>query len=298
MVLKDTKRIALYLFTATTLFLLSSFVAGHIALASVVSYSRTPSGDSIYNEVTFSVELDSYTTSCPLYDPDVDGWQIQMAIDVFPFEIYSDVALGNVLVNDFVWDFYDDSYDISQDLVDWGTTETVNINQIIVNCRYFGGGKDDIEGLEYTGSTLFTAELYVPPPPPVLGCTDPEATNYNPLATEDDGSCEYPPPTPTTTNMWGSSNGFWGTTTATTINGTVQASVVLTGQTLWPMLKYLGIPIAFVLAFWLVSLINKELSPVTPKIERRRKENEKEDFIYHSAEDLEFMREYGRKKEH
>ncbi|MEK7642432.1 MAG: hypothetical protein AAB392_01415, partial [Patescibacteria group bacterium] len=30
-------------------------------------------------------------------------------------------------------------------------------------------------------------------PPPVLGCTDPEATNYNPNATQDDGSCQYPP---------------------------------------------------------------------------------------------------------
>lgn len=27
---------------------------------------------------------------------------------------------------------------------------------------------------------------------PVYGCTDPEATNYNPLATEDNGSCRYP----------------------------------------------------------------------------------------------------------
>ena len=33
-----------------------------------------------------------------------------------------------------------------------------------------------------------------PVPPPVAGCTDPAATNYNPLATVDDGSCVYPPP--------------------------------------------------------------------------------------------------------
>ena len=31
-------------------------------------------------------------------------------------------------------------------------------------------------------------------PTPVLGCTDPEATNYNPDATQDDESCTYPPP--------------------------------------------------------------------------------------------------------
>ncbi len=33
--------------------------------------------------------------------------------------------------------------------------------------------------------------------PPVLGCTDPLATNYNPLATENDGSCVYPTDEPT-----------------------------------------------------------------------------------------------------
>lgn len=36
------------------------------------------------------------------------------------------------------------------------------------------------------------------PPPPIPGCTDPTASNYNPLATIDDGSCTYPtyPPPP------------------------------------------------------------------------------------------------------
>ena len=32
--------------------------------------------------------------------------------------------------------------------------------------------------------------------PDILGCTDPEATNYNPAATLDDGSCQYPEPCP------------------------------------------------------------------------------------------------------
>jgi hypothetical protein len=32
----------------------------------------------------------------------------------------------------------------------------------------------------------------VTPPSPVLGCTDAQATNYNPNATQDDGSCVYP----------------------------------------------------------------------------------------------------------
>lgn len=36
-----------------------------------------------------------------------------------------------------------------------------------------------------------------PPPDPIYGCTDPNASNYDPNATADDGSCQYPPPPPT-----------------------------------------------------------------------------------------------------
>ncbi len=34
------------------------------------------------------------------------------------------------------------------------------------------------------------------PPVKIFGCTDPSALNYNPKATIDDGSCEFPPPPP------------------------------------------------------------------------------------------------------
>jgi hypothetical protein len=39
-----------------------------------------------------------------------------------------------------------------------------------------------------------TSENIFNPPSPVSGCTDSNASNYNPLATVDDGSCKYPVP--------------------------------------------------------------------------------------------------------
>ena len=49
--------------------------------------------------------------------------------------------------------------------------------------------------------TYYSSQLYdcgmECPVDPVLGCMDPDALNRNPDATEDDGSCEYPPPSPT-----------------------------------------------------------------------------------------------------
>lgn len=45
-------------------------------------------------------------------------------------------------------------------------------------------------------NTWFSKPPANPPPEKVLGCTDPTATNYNPNATEDDGTCTYTPPPP------------------------------------------------------------------------------------------------------
>lgn len=52
---------------------------------------------------------------------------------------------------------------------------------------------DSGHGVQIDGVTL-SVDYTLPPEPtlPVLGCIDPTATNFNPLATEDDGSCVLP----------------------------------------------------------------------------------------------------------
>ena len=45
-------------------------------------------------------------------------------------------------------------------------------------------------------ATIDDGTCIIPPPPPIPGCTDPKASNYNPEATIDDGSCITPPPQP------------------------------------------------------------------------------------------------------
>jgi len=55
--------------------------------------------------------------------------------------------------------------------------------------------------------------VYYSTPTPVFGCTDPEATNYNPNAQTNDGSCIYPIPVPSLT--------FYGQETGTMIRGDI-----------------------------------------------------------------------------
>lgn len=66
----------------------------------------------------------------------------------------------------------------------------VDLYQVVAN----GTGGERWGALVATNSTAcgYTA----PPAEEVLGCTNPEASNYNPNATKDDGTCVFPPPPP------------------------------------------------------------------------------------------------------
>lgn len=69
---------------------------------------------------------------------------------------------------------------------------------IFDNCCRFEEPEEDILGCTDPTATNFNPAATIdngtceyPDPPEIPGCTDPTATNYNPLATIDDGSCEY-----------------------------------------------------------------------------------------------------------
>ena len=49
------------------------------------------------------------------------------------------------------------------------------------------------DGSHWTGPSALVTIESEPEPEPIRGCTDDSATNYDDSATEDDGSCEYPP---------------------------------------------------------------------------------------------------------
>ena len=71
-----------------------------------------------------------------------------------------------------------------------GVGQSVSHN-IPADGRYtFTCAVSDGRGGVVTASASATAGT-VAPPPPITGCTDPTATNYNPTATVDDGSCVY-----------------------------------------------------------------------------------------------------------
>jgi len=70
----------------------------------------------------------------------------------------------------------------------WNVNVPNYITQLTVNVYYAEGEIDE----NSSNNTYFFSNLIQDPDIcPILGCTDPIAENYNPLATEDNGSCEY-----------------------------------------------------------------------------------------------------------
>jgi hypothetical protein len=113
-------------------------------------------------------------------------------------------------------------------------------------------------------------------------------------------------------STWGNPSGFWGGVTTESVRSTLQASVAETGISIYPLMKFVGIPLLFAIAGLLIYMINKTLTPAPEKhtmemtnmVKRGRGRKNVEiinptgdDIIYHSAKDLEFMREYGKKKD-
>ncbi len=58
------------------------------------------------------------------------------------------------------------------------------------------GGGDTTTGTSTASTTPPVTSTSTPPATPVLGCMDPLASNFAPAATEDDGSCVFPPAPP------------------------------------------------------------------------------------------------------
>jgi len=68
----------------------------------------------------------------------------------------------------------------------------------------------------------------------------------------------YSTPAP---SIWKGNNGFWGSTTPMMIIDDMTASVQDTGANVWPLLTFVGIPVGFMIALYLVYMINAELKP-------------------------------------
>lgn len=107
-------------------------------------------------------------------------------------------------------------------------------------------------------------------------------------------SSNIPTPPAPSQSIWRGNNGFWGSTTPSEVADSLEASVQATGANIWPMYTYVGIGIAFFIALMVLQFI---IFSIQEKRQTQKKERKKEDFIYHSAEDLEFKRNYGQEFE-
>ncbi len=141
-------------------------------------------------------------------EPAISGWEVFLSADQYQYEgpdpitdsegkfVFSNLQPKTYDVCEMMQDNWENTEPGYQPF-DWGDgTMVVCYDEMVL-----GEGEIPV----YFGNREIKEE-----PKDIPGCTDPDALNYNPAATEDDQSCEYPPVTTTTTTVSQTSGGATG----------------------------------------------------------------------------------------
>jgi len=236
-----------------------TLVVTHAHTAYAFTYNRTPAGSEIQNPVTVSI---SFTDLCGGTEfANTCGSEVQY------------------------WGFYIDDYLTSQGKIQGcyasttlsGSEEYTNLPVDDYRFVMLIGWSDISDCGDVNASTWESG--WTSGPNPLEGGTG----SFDIAFSVVEGS---------TNQTWGSNNGFWGDTSVGDVTTAMEASVQATGVNIYPLLTFVGIPLAFLLAGFLIYLINKQLTPVTTG-KKEIVNPGGDDIIYHSAEDLEFRRNYG-----
>jgi len=240
--------------------LLAVFFLVSPVFANAYTYDRTPSGNGAYDSVEISVTTSDISEFCS----DMFETPEQWAISIF--------TAGD-MANDIFTAVSPFQSASNLSLTHTFTTlQSEDIVRVAIACEFQSFTHKQmtiIEG-EYPNPTLFTLNAYTSPA--ILGGT------YSFI--------DFADITPS--DM-----------IASVKDGTQQT----TGKTL-PLIVLVGIPLAFLILLALVNFLQQTVKEDTRKRGKKAqddfkklfKEEKKEDFIYHSAEDLEFKREYGNRK--